>query len=269
MNEELLHEYFDKFLSVGINIIIALVLLFFGLWVIKKLDRLIKKLLNKSKLDKTLRPFLSSLINISLKILLLIALIDFVGVETSSIVAVLGAASFAIGLAFQGSLSNLAGGVLLLILRPMRVGDFVDIASSSGTVDSIQLFNTRLNTVDNKVIFIPNSMILNEEIVNYSIMPNRRVDQLYAVSHENDADRVKAIMMDEIIKFDYILKEPAPFVGLEITDEFKSVFVVKVWLKSERYWDFYYALRENMDKRFEKEHITLPQVMVKAISNQQ
>lgn len=264
MDEKLLKHYMDMALSTGIRIVIALVLLFVGLWLIKRLSKLLKRLFNKGNLDSTLRPFLLSLINIGLKILLLIPLVDYVGVETSSIIAILGAVSFAIGLAFQGSLSNLASGVLLLVLRPMRVGDYVEIASSAGTVESIQLFNTRIHTVDNKVIFLPNSLIMNEEIINYSIMPRRRVDQLYAVAHDNDLNKVKSLIIDVIGSVNQVLSEPGPFVALENTDEYKNVFVVKVWVKKEDYWDVFYALREGITKRFEEEGIRLPQVFVKA-----
>lgn len=264
MDEKLIQSYLEMFASTGIRIVIALVLLVIGLWLIKRLSKLLKKLFNKSNLDSTLKPFLLSLINIGLKILLLIALVDYVGVQTSSIIAILGAASFAIGLAFQGSLSNLASGVLLLVLRPMRVGDYVEIASSAGTVESIQLFNTRIHTVDNKVIFIPNSLIMNEEIVNYSIMPKRRVDQLYTVSHDNDLNKVKRIISEVIAGISTVITEPEPFVALENTDEYKNVFIVKVWVKKEDYWDVFYALKEGVMKRFEAEDIRLPEVLVKA-----
>lgn len=264
MDEKLLKTYMELAVSTGIRIIIALVLLVIGFWLIKRVNKIIKKLFNKGNLDSTLRPFLLSLINIGLKILLLIALVDYVGVQTSSIIAILGAASFAIGLAFQGSLSNLASGVLLLVLRPMRVGDYVEIASSAGTVESIQLFNTRIHTVDNKVIFIPNSLIMNEEIVNYSIMPNRRVDQLYAVGHDNDLVKVKNILMEVIGGLSTVLSEPKPFVALENTDEYKNDFILKVWVKSEHYWDTFYALKEGILKRFEEEGVSLPQALVKA-----
>lgn len=264
MDEKLLTHYMELVIDTGLRILIALILLIIGLWFIKRLSKLLKKIFSKGNLDSTLRPFLLSLINIGLKVLLLIALVDYVGVETSSIIAILGAASFAIGLAFQGSLSNLASGVLLLVLRPMRVGDYVEIASSAGTVESIQLFNTRLYTVDNKVIFIPNSLIMSEEIVNYSIMPRRRVDQLYAVSHDNDLNKVKNIINEVIGGLSIVLDEPKPFVALETTDEYKNVFIVKCWVRSEHYWDLFYALKEGIIKRFEEEGVSLPQVLVKA-----
>lgn len=236
----------------------ALLILLIGLWVIKKITKYAERMINKSKLDNTLKPFFVSLINSALKVLLAVSVIIKLGVDGSSLIAVIGAASLAIGLALQGSLSNLAGGILLLIFRPIRVGDFVDIAGKSGTVESIQLFATRLITLDNKVIFIPNAKVSNSDLLNYSLMSTRRVDQFYGVDYNNDIDLVKRVLREEIDKIPEAMQAPEPFVALNEHADSALIFAIRVWVKSEDYWTVHFGLLENIKKRFDEENINIP-----------
>ncbi len=253
-----MEQYYDKAIELSIDLAAALLILIVGLIVIKYLLRFLTKLIGKSKMDPTVKPFLISTISIVLKILLIVAVVNQAGIGTSSVVAIIGASSLAIGLAFQGALSNLASGLILLFIKPIRVGDFVEVIGKTGTVTAIQFFATELLTVDNKVVFIPNSKVLGSELTNYSMMEKRRVDQVYGVDYDSDIDAVKRILREEIDALPEVLQDPEPFVALAEHADSSINFVTRVWVKTPDYWTVHFALLENVKKRFDKENINIP-----------
>lgn len=247
-----------KLQELGIKLAGAIALFIIGLYIIKFIKKLNQKFIDKSNLDTTVKGFFLSFIDMVLKIILVITVIGYLGIPTSSILAVLGASSLAIGLALQGSLSNFAGGILLLILRPIKVGDYVEISGKSGSVESIQLFTTKLVTLDNKTIFIPNSKVSNSEITNYSEKPKRRLDQVYSVGYTSDIEKVKSILKSEIKKIDYFHSDPEPFVALSKHSESSIDFTIRVWVDTDKLWDGHFALLENVKTAFDKEGIEIP-----------
>lgn len=240
--------------SVALAIVVSLV----GLAVIRKIAEIVGKQVEKSKIDDTLKPFIMSLVSGILKVLLGISVVGILGVETSSFVAVLAAASFAIGLAFQGSLSNFAGGVLLLVVRPINVGDFIEANGFSGTVEAIQILNTTLRTPDNKVIYIPNGTLSNASITNYSIKETRRVDWTFGVGYEQDGDKVKSILTEIVNSHSLVLKDPEAFIRMSNHGDSSIDFTVRAWVNAADYWTVYFDIIETVKKRFDQEEISIP-----------
>ncbi|MDD2207146.1 MAG: mechanosensitive ion channel domain-containing protein [Aminobacterium sp.] len=240
------------------NIILALLTVLVGLKVIQWITKGAEKFVEKSSFDKTLKPFVVSLINALLKVLLVISVISILGIDTTSFVAVIAAAGFAVGLAFKGSLSNFAGGVLLLALRPFKVGDYIEASGFSGTVQAIQILYTELVSVDNKVIFIPNGSLSNSSIVNYSIKDTRRVDFKFGVGYESDTSMVKEVLKAVVGSHPLVLNDPEPFVRMSEHGDSAIVFAVRVWVKAQDYWTVYFDVVETVKKRFDEEGISIP-----------
>ncbi len=247
----LLQTYAFKF-------IIALLIVYIGFKVVKWVKKIISKFLNKSSIDVTLRPFILSMVDVVLKVLIAISAIQQAGVEVTSFVAILGAASFAIGLAFEGALSNFAGGVLLLTLRMFKVGDFVEVAGHSGRVEAINIFNTTLITVDNKTIIIPNGDLSNSSIINYSTKGTRRLDLEFGVGYEQDIDKVKRVLFDVLNKNKLILNDPEPTVVVSGHGDSAVFITSRTWVLSSDYRDLKFELLEEVKKRFDKEEISIP-----------
>lgn len=240
------------------DLALAIVVLLVGLFIISKVVNLIEEQLKKSKMDTTLQPFIKSLVSASLKVLLAISVVGILGVETSSFVAVLAAGGFAIGLAFQGALSNFAGGVLLLVVRPINVGDYIEVGDFTGTVESINILNTELKTVDNKVIYMPNGNLADENIVNYSVKDTRRVDLVFGAGYEQDAEHVKRVLMEVIEANEKILEDPEPLVRMTNQGDSTIDFIVKAWVVREDYLTVKYDLMEQVKARFDEEEISIP-----------
>lgn len=236
----------------------GILILLIGLFLIKKIANILKAALVKAKVDATLTPFLVSVTSAILKVLLVISVLTMFGAEMTSFIAILTASSLAIGLAFQGALSNLAGGVLLLTLRPFHVGDFITAAGHTGTVEAIHVFNTVLVTLDNKVISIPNGELANTSITNVNAKATRRVDLNFGVGYEQDIDKVKKILTDICDSHELILKDPAPFIKLLEHADSAIVFVVRAWTNTPNYWTVYFDLLETVKKRFDEENVSIP-----------
>lgn len=251
-------EWMEVALPIIKNIALAIIVLIVGLIVIKAITNIIGKRIERSKTDDTLKPFLVSLIGTILKVLLILSIIKILGVDITSFVAIIAAAGFAIGLAFQGSLANFAGGVLLLTLRPFRVGDYVEGAGYSGTVKGIQILYTELITPDNKVIYIPNGILSNAGIVNYSVNDTRRVDFQFRTGYESDTNHVLETLNDVVQKHSLILQDPDPFVRLSEQGESAVVYTVRVWVNAEDYWTVHFDILEEVKKRFDEEKILIP-----------
>ncbi|MDZ7835496.1 MAG: mechanosensitive ion channel [Alkalibacterium sp.] len=249
-------------------IALALVTLIVGWGVINALVNLIKRQIGKSKLDESLKPFIVSVIGILLKLLLAVSVVGILGIPTASFVAVLGSFGLALGLAFQGSLSNLAGGVLLLTMRPFKVGDYIEGAGYDGTVKAIQILYTELVTPDNNVIYIPNGTSSNSGIVNYSVNDTRRVDLVFGVGYETDNQHVIQTLKRIITKHPAIILDPEPFIRLTGHGDSAVEYTVRAWTKAEDYWTVRFDLMEEVKTTFDEENISIPYPQMDVHMNQ-
>lgn len=226
----------------------------FSSWLVTR----IKKSKGFQKLDVSLASFLASFISIALKVLIVVVAATIVGIDVTALSAVLATAGVTAGLALQGSLSNLTGGLMILFFRPFKVGDYIDNHTDSGTVKEIGIFYTTLVTPDNKHITIPNGMLSNATVVNYSTADKRRVDIEFTVSYGSDIDKVNKVMLTVAGANEKILKDPAPFTALLRQDASALVFVIRAWCDSADYWNVYFYLEENMKKAFDAMGIEIP-----------
>jgi small conductance mechanosensitive channel len=253
---------YETLMSQAVNyapkLLFSIITLIVGLWVIGFVVRAANKQMSRRNIDASLRHFLISLSGISLKLLLFITVAGMVGIEMTSFIALVGAAGLAIGLALQGSLGNFAGGVLILIFKPFKVGDYIEAQGLAGTVNQIQVFCTILKTPDNKTIVIPNGKLSNESIVNYSTEEKRRVDMLFGIGYGDDIDKAKKVIMDLVVKDERILKDPAPQIKLKELGNSSVNLTVRMWAKSKDYWNIYFDMQENVKKGFDKNKISIP-----------
>jgi small conductance mechanosensitive channel len=242
----------------GLNIIASIIILIVGRWLAKFISKMLEMLMSKHNVDPTLKSFVCHLTYVALLAFVIIAALGKLGIQTASFVAVLGAAGLAIGLALQGSLSNFAAGVLMIIFKPFKVGDYIEGAGTAGIVEEIQIFTTTLKTPDNKTIIIPNAKISSDNIVNFSTKPTRRVDMVFGVSYSDDIDKVKSVISEVIAKDERILQDPAPQVALSALADNSVNFVVRPWAKSADHWPVYFDTHEAIKKRFDEEGISIP-----------
>ncbi len=259
MNAEKIMEFlFDLFASLGLKIIAALVLLIVGLKLIKFFKKWIKTSSKLEKVDMGVRTFLSSFLGITLYAVLFISIAMVLGIPTTSFVTALASCGIAIGLALQGALGNLAGGIMILIFRPFKVGDYITTASTSGTVTNITIMYTVLKTPDNKIITIPNGTLTNSVIENYSESKERRVDFLFTTAYDCDIDKVKEILLNEANKHEKVLDNPLPFARLTNHGDSALEYTLRVWCRSEDYWTVKFDLLESVKKEFDKNGISIP-----------
>jgi len=237
---------------------LALVVLMVGLWLVGRLARGVDRTMEKNGVEITLRGFLHNAIAGGLKLLLFVVVITMVGVETTSIVAVFGAAGLAVGLALQGSLANFAGGVLILFFKPFKVGDVIEAQGYLGRVEQIQIFNTIMLSLDNKRIVMPNGSLSNGAITNLFHEPTRRVDLKFGVSYGDDIAKVRQVIQTVIAEMDGILDTPASEIWLAEHGDSSINFVVRVWAKSEDYWPVHFTMMENVKIAFDREDISIP-----------
>lgn len=242
----------------GINLLAAIAIFVVGRIVIGFVVRGINKGMERSEVDPTLRVFVSNLVKWALLIVVIIAAISKIGIQTTSFIAIFGAAGLAVGLALQGSLSNFAAGVLIVLFRPYRVGDWVEAAGISGSVEQVQILTTVLKTGDNKRIIVPNSQIMDSIITNYSANETRRIDLVVGVSYDDDLDKVRSTIEEIIAADDRVLDDPeCQIVVAELADSSVN-FYVRPWVKSEDYWGVRFDLTETIKKRFDERGITFP-----------
>ncbi len=244
--------------NVGLKLLYALVVFFVGRVVIKWIAKLMKKSKFAQKHDATVVRFLQNFVNISLHVVLVVSIIGILGVPLASVVTVIASAGVAIGLALQGALSNVAGGIMILLFRPFRLGDYVETAGQSGTVNDIGIFYTVLTTPDNKVVTVPNGSVMGSSVVNYSMKDTRRVDFVFNVAYGTDVEKVKAILLDIAGKHELVLKDPAPFCRLSKQNESSIDFTVRVWAASKDYWQVNFDILETVTARFAEEGIEIP-----------
>lgn len=237
---------------------LAILTLIIGLWIVSIIINTIKRLMAKKEIDAALQTFLGGMLSITLKIMLVISVMGMVGIEMTSFVAILGAAGLAIGLALSGTLQNFAGGVLILILKPYKIGDVVEMQGYTGKVTEIQIFNTVLHTPDNKKVIIPNSPIATGSLVNYSSMPTRRVDLSYGIGYNDDIDKAREVLLKVINSNKLVLKDPEPFIAVAELGDSSVNFAVRLWVNAADYWTVAFFMNENVKKAFDKENISIP-----------
>ena len=242
----------------GLRLLYAVLIIFVGRWVVKLLLKIIKSALEKTTVEETIRIFVANLLNSLLMVIIFIAAINQLGIETTSIIAMLGAAGLAIGLALQGSLANFAAGILIVIFRPYKVGDYIEAGSAEGTVLDIQIFSTVLKTPDNKVVVVPNGTIMDSSIINYTGQETRRVDIVASCGYEDDIDKVKDILKDILNQDERILEEPQPRIAVSELADNSINFIVRPWVNSSDVLSVKYSILEQIKKRVDEEGISIP-----------
>lgn len=254
----ILQSIYDAVILYGLRLVGVLVTLIVGWWVIKVIQNSLRKTFEKREIEKSLRGFLNSLIGIALKTMLLISVVGMLGVEMTSFIAVLGAVGLAIGMALSGTLQNFAGGVMILLFKPFKAGDYIQAQGHSGTVNEIQIFNTILKTPDNKTIIIPNGGLSTGSMINFSTEPRRRVDFVFGIGYGDDVAKAKQVLADLIEQDDRILKEPAPFIALTELGDSSVNLVVRVWAEAKNYWGIYFDMNEKVYNTFNNEGLNIP-----------
>lgn len=236
----------------------AILILVIGLFIIKKILKTLKAVMLKRDIDPSLVPFLLSLIGITLKAVLIISVIGVLGVETTSFAALIGAAGLAIGMALSGTLQNFAGGVMILIFKPFKVGDVLEAQGYTGSVSEIQIFNTIMKTPDNKTIIIPNGGLSTGSMVNYSTELTRRVDWTFGIGYGDSTEKGREVLNRLIAADDRIMKDPAPFVAVSALADNSVNFVVRTWVKSSDYWGVHFDMNEKVYNEFNAEGLNIP-----------
>ena len=256
--DSLIQKVWELLTIYGLNIIAALVIFVVGRWVAKLIKNLTEKVMQKKNIDPTLISFIGDLTYFILLTFVIIAALNQLGIQTTSFIAILGAAGLAIGLALQGSLANFAAGILMIIFRPFKVGDFIEGAGVAGTVENIQVFTTQLQSPDNKTIIIPNAKLTGDNITNYSTKGTRRVELVVGISYHDDIDKAKQIMLDVLAADARVLKDPIPVVAIKELADSSVNFVIRPWVNVSDYWNVYFDTIENIKKRFDKEGVSIP-----------
>ncbi len=242
----------------GLQLVGAIVALILGLWIIGIIVRSVRKVLDKGKMDESLKPFLTSLISWTLKILLFISVLGMMGIQMTSFIAIIGAAGLAIGMALSGTLQNFAGGVMILLFKPFKVGDFISAQGFSGSVKSIQIFNTILNTPDKQTIIIPNGGLATGSVTNFSTEPQRRVDWTFGIGYGDDVDKAREVLMKLINEDERILKDPEPFIAVAELGDSSVNLTTRVWVNGADYWGVFFDMNEKVYKTFAKEGLNIP-----------
>ncbi len=245
-------------ITYGTKIALALVILIGGMWVAKMIKKGIVKLMEKRKVDPTLVSFCSSLLYVALQAFVIIAMLGALNIQTASFVAVLATAGLAVGLALQGSLSNFAAGVLMIVFKPIKVGDFVEAGGTVGAVQEISIFTTIINTPDNKKVIVPNAKVMGDNITNFNANGSRRVDLVAGISYGDDIDKAKAILEGILAADERVLKDPAPTVAVVEMADSSVNLVVRPWVVGDDYWGVYFDTTETIKKRFDEEGISIP-----------
>jgi len=256
--EELLTKISGYIVQYGISFIAAILIFVIGKWAARFISRITEKLLVKGNVEKTLVNFIKNIAYVLIMIFVVIAALNKLGVQTTSFIAIIGAAGLAVGLALQGSLANFAAGVLLILFRPFKVGDFIQAGGEMGTVAAVQIFNTVLNHFDNRRIILPNAQITNSAITNFSAIDKRRVDLVFGISYKDNIKTAKDVLMSVVNSDSRILKDPAPVVAVSELGDSSVNLVCRPWVKPGDYWGVYFDTLENGKLELEKAGITIP-----------
>mgnify|MGYP004508312887 FL=1 len=256
--ERMLEKLYEWVITRGVNMFFGVIFLSIGWKVINKTLKRIRRILESKSADPTVTRFLDNVMNVTLKTVLIIIILQYIGVNLTGLTTIVASAGVALSLALKGSLANLAGGVIILVARPFNVGDFIETTEHSGVVEKISIFYTYLVTFDNKQILIPNGILTDSSIVNYSSKEIRRVDITFSVSYEEDVIRVKNVLINILKNNELVLEEPEFFVGISMHGDSAINFIVKAWCKTEDYWTVYYDLLETVKIKFDEEGISIP-----------
>ena len=256
--EKVIEQTIRAGIEAGKSILLALVIFLVGRFLIGLINKLAARMMERKHLDASIQSFLKSFINILLTLLLLISVVSALGVNTTSFAALLASAGVAVGMALSGNLQNLAGGIIILLFKPYKVGDYVDAQGVSGTVKEIQIFHTILQTVDHKVIYVPNGALSSGSVVNYSLSEDRRIEWSIGVEYGTDAEKVKSTLLSIASADGRILQDPAPFIALSGLGESSVDFVLRAWVKNADYWDVYFDLNRQIYEVFGQKGFSFP-----------
>lgn len=248
----------ESITTLVINIAVAAAILFGGIWLTKRIKNYVASAMEKREIDVLLASFSSNIIYVALVAFVIIAALGQLGIQTTSFVAIIGAAGLAIGLSLQGSLSNFASGVMIIAFRPFKVGDFIEAGGVSGIVEGIQIFSTQMRTGDNKAVIVPNSNIIGGNITNYSAKDTRRVDLVFGIGYDDDIKKAKDVLAELVSNDERILKDPEPVIAVSELADSSVNFVCRPWVKTADYWGVYFDLTEAVKLRFDKEGISIP-----------
>ena len=242
----------------GLKIVAALLIFVIGKWAVKKLTAVTKTVMEKANVDKTLVEFAESLIYFVLLMVVVLAALNTLGINTTSFIAIFGAAGLAIGLALQGSLANVGAAVLIIIFRPFKVGDFVEAGGATGTVEDVNLFSTIIAPLDNRTVIVPNAAIVGGNIINYSMKPQRRVDHVFGIGYDDDLRLAKEVLMEIMATDERVLQDPAPFVAVSELGDNSVNFTTRAWVETADYWDVYFEMIEKVKLTFDEKGISFP-----------
>jgi small conductance mechanosensitive channel len=256
--EELIAKIYELITVFGVKILAAVAVFIIGRWVAKLMRRIVDKVMGKRSVDPTIGKFVANLTYIALLTFFILAALGLLGIQTTSFIAVIGAAGLAIGLALQGSLANFAAGFLLIIFRPFKVGDYIEGGGTAGTVEAIQLFTTQLASPDNKTIIVPNSKMTGDNIVNYSAKGTRRVDMVFGIGYEDDIDKARNIITEILSQDERILKDPPTNIAVSELADSSVNFIARPWVNAADYWNVYFETTEKVKKRFDAQGISIP-----------
>lgn len=256
--EKIIEKLIDEGLKASLNIIYSVLILVIGFKVIKFIIKLIEKGKAFQKLEKSVQSFIKSFVSIVLKIVVFVAILNILGVPMSSVITILGSAGLALGLALQGGLSNIAGGIIILAFKPFKIGDYIKTGSEEGTVSDISVFHTILTTIDNKEVVLPNGNLANSVIINYTANKKRRLDLKFSIEYGEDIDKVKTILNDIALNHELVLKDEDITVKLSDYADSAIIMILRVWVKTDDYWDVNFDIMEEVNKRFKKAKINIP-----------
>lgn len=256
--ELIIEKLIDQCINVGKNILAAILVYIVGRFLISLLKRMMTSMMERRKVEATIQSFLHSVVNILLNTLLVIAVIGALGINTTSFAALLASAGVAIGMALSGNLQNFAGGLIVLLFKPYKVGDWIEAQGVAGTVSEIQIMHTLLTTIDNKVVYVPNGAMSSGTIVNFSRKETRRVEWIVGVDYGEDVDKVKQIVTALIDKDERILKDPAPFIALHALDSSSVNITIRVWVANKDYWNVYFEMNKNIYDEFNRQGVNFP-----------
>jgi len=255
-------QYVDTLINLfvvwGPKLVGAILALLIGLWLANMIASGLSRRMEKSEVDPSLRPFLKSLVSTLLKILVVVSVLGMVGIQMTSFIAILGAAGLAVGMALSGTLQNFAGGVMILIFKPFKVGDVIEAQGYTGAVNAIQIFNTILKTPDNKTVIIPNGGLSTSSMVNYSTEPTRRVDWTFGIAYGDDIDKAKQVLSELLTSNEKVLQDPAPFIELGELADSSVNFTVRAWVNATDYWAVHFYMLEKVYRRFGEAGLNIP-----------
>ena len=257
--EELMNKLIDLGATSGGRVLLALAVVIIGFMLVRFLSKLIRKSLDKSKLDDQVKNIIAKVAKVLLYLVLIVGVIEILGVPMTSVAALIASGGLAVGLAFQGALANLAGGLLILIFKPFRIGDYVETAGAEGIVREITIFYTKLITLDNKLVMIPNGDLMSSNVTNFTAEKIRRIDQDFKITNDIDQDLVKKVLLEAAKGTEGILEEPAAFARLTAVDDDTYIFTVRAWCDTPNYWDSYFNLIENCSKALSENGIDDPE----------